>query len=108
MSNTQTAYLLALQFDLLPDNTENTAVQYLVSRINERNHLTTGFLGTPHLNPILSEYGYDDEAFELLFRKEYPSWLYPVTKGATTIWERWDGIKPDSTFQDEGMNSFNH
>ncbi len=108
MSNTQTAYLLALQFDLLPDNTEDTAVQYLVSRINERNHLTTGFLGTPHLNPILSDYEYNDEAFELLFRKEYPSWLYPVTKGATTIWERWDGIKPDSTFQDEGMNSFNH
>lgn len=108
MSNTQTAYLLALQFDLLTDDMEPKAVDYLLSRINERGHLTTGFLGTPHLNPILTQYGHTTEAYELLLRKEYPSWLYPVTMGATTIWERWDGIKPDSTFQDPGMNSFNH
>ena len=57
---------------------------------------------------MLSDYDYFDEAFMLLNRKEYPSWLYPITKGATTIWERWDGQKPDDTFQDEGMNSFNH
>jgi len=56
----------------------------------------------------LSEYGHLDEAYMLLNRKEYPSWLYPITKGATTIWERWDGIKQDGTFQDAGMNSFNH
>lgn len=108
MSNTQTAYLLALQFDLLTEEMESKAAEYLVARINERGHLTTGFLGTPHLNPILSHHGYSDQAFELLLRKEYPSWLYPVTMGATTIWERWDGIKPDSTFQNPGMNSFNH
>lgn len=108
MSNTQTAYLLALQFDLLTDEMEPKAVQYLLSRINERGHLTTGFLGTPHLNPILTQYGHTGEAYELLLRKEYPSWLYPVTMGATTIWERWDGIKPDGTFQDPGMNSYNH
>lgn len=108
MSNTQTAYLLALQFDLLTDEMESNAAEYLVSRINERGHLTTGFLGTPHLNPILTQYGHADQAYELMLRKEYPSWLYPVTKGATTIWERWDGIKPDSTFQNPGMNSFNH
>jgi alpha-L-rhamnosidase len=57
---------------------------------------------------VLTRYGYLDEAYKLLTRREYPSWLYPVTKGATTIWERWDGLKPDGTFQDKGMNSFNH
>ena len=57
---------------------------------------------------MLADYGYWDEAFLLLNRKEYPSWLYPITRGATTIWERWDGLKPDGTFQDPGMNSFNH
>jgi alpha-L-rhamnosidase len=56
----------------------------------------------------LSDNGYMDEAYLLLNRTEYPSWLYPVTKGATTIWERWDGIKPDGSFQDAGMNSYNH
>lgn len=108
MSDTQTAYLLALQFDLLTDEMEPQAADYLVSRIDTQGHLTTGFLGTPHLNPILTKYGHTGEAYELLLRKEYPSWLYPVTMGATTIWERWDGIKPDGTFQDVGMNSFNH
>lgn len=108
MSNTQTAYLLALQFNLYPDDKLEQGVQYLLSQIDERGHLTTGFLGTPHLNPVLSQYGHNEQAFELLLRQDYPSWLYPVTQGATTIWERWDGIKPDSTFQDEGMNSFNH
>ncbi|WP_234572592.1 alpha-L-rhamnosidase [Rhodohalobacter sp. 614A] len=108
MSNTQTAYLLALQFDLLTEDMESKAVEYLLARVNERGHLTTGFLGTPHLNPILTQYGHTGEAYELLLRKEYPSWLYPVTMGATTIWERWDGIKPDGSFQDPGMNSYNH
>lgn len=108
MSNTQTSYLLALQFDLLPDDLEHDAAKYLVADLEQRNHHTTGFLGTPHLNPILSQYGYDEQAFELLLNKDYPSWLYPVTMGATTIWERWDGIKPDSTFQTPSMNSFNH
>jgi alpha-L-rhamnosidase len=71
-------------------------------------HLTTGFLGTPLICQALSENGYPDLAYMLLFNKRYPSWLYPVTMGATTIWERWDGIKPDGTFQTAGMNSFNH
>jgi Bacterial alpha-L-rhamnosidase. len=57
---------------------------------------------------VLSDYGYLDEAYMLLNRTEYPSWLYPVTKGATTIWERWDGIKSDDSFQSPSMNSFNH
>jgi alpha-L-rhamnosidase len=71
-------------------------------------HLTTGFVGTPYLCHVLSRYGYTDVAYELLNQESYPSWLYPVKKGATTIWERWDGIKPDGSFQDPGMNSFNH
>ena len=70
-------------------------------------HLTTGFLGTPLLCPTLSAIGRDDLAFMLLNRKEFPSWLYPVTQGATTIWERWDTQKPDGSII-EGMNSFNH
>jgi len=62
-------------------------------------HLTTGFLGTPYLCHVLTRFGYTDIAYQLLLQKTYPSWLYPVTMGATTIWERWDGQKPDSTFQ---------
>ena len=107
-SDTQTSYVLALSFDLLPEDRRATAARRLVRDVRERGHLTTGFLGTPDLAPVLSEYGYWADAFDLLFRTEYPSWLYPVTRGATTIWERWNGIRPDSTFQDPGMNSFNH
>ncbi|HEV2122405.1 MAG TPA: alpha-L-rhamnosidase C-terminal domain-containing protein, partial [Chloroflexota bacterium] len=107
-SNTQTAYALGLQFDLLPDSLRTEAARRLAQDVRSFKHLTTGFLGTPHLNHALSQNGYLDEAYMLLMRKEYPSWLYPVTRGATTVWERWDGIKPDSTFQDVGMNSFNH
>jgi alpha-L-rhamnosidase len=106
--NTQTAYVLALQFDLLPTDLRPRAAARLAAEIRERKHLTTGFLGTPYLLHVLSDYSYLDLAYMLLQRKEYPSWLYPVTKGATTIWERWDGIKADGSFQDAGMNSFNH
>ncbi|MGH9331419.1 MAG: family 78 glycoside hydrolase catalytic domain [Vicinamibacterales bacterium] len=105
---TQTAYVLALQFDLLPEAIRATAAGHLVRDVRERKHLTTGFLGTPYLLHVLARYGYLDEAYLLLEREQYPSWLYPITKGATTIWERWDGIKPDGSFQDQGMNSFNH
>ena len=73
-----------------------------------RGHLTTGFVGTPYLCHVLSRYGYLDEAYLLLNRDQYPSWLYPIKQGATTIWERWDGQKPDGSFQDKSMNSFNH
>ncbi|HKN24830.1 MAG TPA: glycoside hydrolase family 78 protein [Candidatus Acidoferrum sp.] len=107
-SNTQTAYSLALAFDLLPEAQRKGAAERLAQDVRKFGHLTTGFLGTPLLCQVLSDYGYLDEAYLLLNRKEYPSWLYPVTKGATTIWERWDGIKPDGSFQDKGMNSFNH
>jgi alpha-L-rhamnosidase len=106
--NTQTAYALALHFDLLPEGLRANAAARLARDVRERKHLTTGFVGTPYLSHVLTRFGYLDEAYLLLNREEYPSWLYPVKQGATTIWERWDGLKPDGTFQDPGMNSFNH
>ncbi len=106
--NTQTAYVLALEFDLLPEDLRPVAAKRLAQEVRERGHLTTGFVGTPYLCHVLSRFGYLDEAYLLLNREEYPSWLYPVKSGATTIWERWDGQKPDGSFQDKGMNSFNH
>lgn len=109
VSGTQTAYTLALNFDMLPEALRTQAVQRLVQNIADYNdHLTTGFLGTPYLCEVLTRFGYTDIAYKLLLQDTYPSWLYPVKMGATTIWERWNGIKPDSTFQNAGMNSFNH
>ncbi len=108
-SNTQTAYVLALQFDLLPESIRMQAAQRLVDNIREyKDHITTGFLGTPYICHVLSRFGFTDVAYTLLLQDTYPSWLYPVKMGATTIWERWDGQKPDSTFQVPSMNSFNH
>ncbi len=109
VSGTQTAYVLALNFDMLPENLRQQTVEKLVENIKSYgNHLTTGFLGTPYLCHVLSRFGRTDIAFTLLMQETYPSWLYPVKMGATTIWERWDGIKPDSTFQVPSMNSYNH
>lgn len=108
VSGTQTAYVLALNFDMLPAELREQAASRLAENIRSYGHLTTGFLGTPYLCHVLSRFGYTDLAYELLMRKKYPSWLYPVTMGATTIWERWDGQKPNGTFQTPGMNSFNH
>jgi alpha-L-rhamnosidase len=108
-TNSQTSYVLALMFNLLPDNLREKSAGFLVEDIkSRRNHLSTGFVGTPYLCHVLSDNGYTDVAYDLLLQESYPSWLYPVKMGATTIWERWDGQKPDSTFQDPGMNSFNH
>ncbi|MDP4209566.1 MAG: family 78 glycoside hydrolase catalytic domain [Bacteroidota bacterium] len=108
VSHTQTAYALALSFDLLPEQLKGKAAEYFANDVKKFGHLTTGFVGTPLLCSTLSSIDRDDLAFMLLTRQQYPSWLYPVTQGATTIWERWDGQKPDGTFQDVGMNSFNH
>jgi alpha-L-rhamnosidase len=109
VSGTQTAYVLALNFDMLPENIRSSVAEKLVDNIkNYDYHLTTGFLGTPYLCHVLTRFGYHDVAYTLLMQETYPSWLYPVKMGATTIWERWDGQKPDSTFQSVGMNSFNH
>jgi alpha-L-rhamnosidase len=108
VSHTQTGYSLALAFDLLPENLKRNAAEYLAADVKKMGHLTSGFVGTPLVCQTLTSIGRDDLAFMLLKRTKYPSWLYPVTQGATTIWERWDGQKPDGTFQDVGMNSFNH
>ncbi len=109
VSGSQTAYVLALNFDMLPIELRSQAADRLASNIRGYNyHLTTGFLGTPYLCKVLTRFGYHDLAYTLLMQKSYPSWLYPVTVGATTIWERWDGRKPDGTFQTPTMNSFNH
>jgi alpha-L-rhamnosidase len=108
-TNSQTSYLLALKFNLLPDDLRENAAGFLVDDIKSRgNHLSTGFLGTVYLCHELTRAGYTGVAYDLLLQETYPSWLYPVKMGATTIWERWDGQKTDSTFQDAGMNSFNH
>lgn len=106
-SDTQTAYSLTVAFDLLSEK-EAVAAERLAENVERFGHITTGFLGTPAICHALSENNYLGQAYMLLNRKEYPSWLYPVTRGATTIWERWDGIKPDGSFQNPGMNSFNH
>jgi alpha-L-rhamnosidase len=94
---------------MLPENLRKQAAERLAENVKSYNtHLTTGFLGTPYLCHVLTRFGYTDLAYSLLLQQDYPSWLYPVKMGATTIWERWDGQKPDSTFQTPGMNSFNH
>ncbi|SFF89568.1 alpha-L-rhamnosidase [Salegentibacter agarivorans] len=109
VSSSQTAYVLALNFNMLPENLRSQAAKRLADNIvNYGYHLTTGFLGTPYLNHVLTRFGHHDLAYTLLMQKTYPSWLYPVTVGATTIWERWDGRKPDGSFQTPSMNSFNH
>lgn len=109
ISDSQTAYVLALNFNMLPEHLIPKAAKRLADNIKSYNyHLTTGFLGTPYLCHVLTKFGYHDLAYTLLMQTTYPSWLYPVTQGATTIWERWDGQKPNGDFQNAGMNSFNH
>lgn len=103
---TQTACVLALYFDITDDRAV-TAIQ-LNELVKRAGHLETGFVGTPYLLHALSDNGYAETAYDLLLRREYPSWLYPISKGATTVWEHWDGIKPDGTMWSTDMNSFNH
>jgi hypothetical protein len=107
-SNTQTAYVLALDFDLMPGTLRAEGARRLAEDVRRMGHLTTGFLGTPGLTRMLSENGYLEDAYKLLLNERYPSWLYEVKQGATTVWERWDGLKPDSSFEEPSMNSFNH
>jgi alpha-L-rhamnosidase len=107
--NTQTAYVLALQFDLVPDGMRPRLADRLVEDIRRRGEkLSTGFIGTPYLLHVLAREGRLGVAYALLAQKQWPSWLYPVTQGSTTIWERWDGWTADKGFEDKGMNSFNH
>lgn len=109
VSETQTACALALYYDILPKKFRGKVTEALVNNLAEnRNHLNTGFAGTPFLLFALSDNGAHDLATKLLFNDDYPSWLYEVKHGATTIWERWNGILPDGTPYDPAMNSFNH
>ncbi|MCX6879810.1 MAG: glycoside hydrolase family 78 protein [Verrucomicrobia bacterium] len=105
----QTGYALAFTMDLLPANMRAKAAAKFVDEIKRFDwHLATGFIGTPRLLPALSAAGRDDVAYRLLLTDTYPSWLFPVKNGATTMWERWNGWTPDQGFGDIGMNSFNH
>lgn len=104
---TQTEHILTLYFRLT-DNPHAVAKSLVDMIKNDGDKLQTGFVGTPYLLYVLSKFGYNELAYKLLLRKEYPSWLYPVTKGATTMWEHWDGIKPTGELWPDKMNSFNH
>ncbi|WP_221350922.1 alpha-L-rhamnosidase [Streptomyces beigongshangae] len=107
--DTQTAYVLALSMDLLPDGLREPAADRLVALIEARDwHLSTGFLGTPRLLPVLTDTGHTDVAHRLLAQRSFPSWGYQIDRGATTMWERWDSVRPDGGFQTPDMNSFNH
>ena len=104
---TQTEHVLAVHFGLAEDQQKTAdALAEMVKKDGVQ--LRTGFVGTPYLLHVLSNWGHADLAWDLLLRREYPGWLYPVTKGATTIWEHWDGIKEDGSFWSADMNSFNH
>lgn len=105
---TQTGYLLALGFDLLPPELETTATRELVRLIGMAdNHLRTGFLGTPLLAPVLDKTGNVELLYKILLRETFPSWLYTIRQGATTMWERWDGYTHDRGFAKNAL-SFNH
>lgn len=106
---TQTAYLLALKFNLLPGEIRERAVHELERKIIDNNNtLSTGFVGTGILNQTLSDVGLDKLCYSLLLQTADPSWLYSVRQGATTIWERWNSYTLERGFGDVGMNSFNH
>lgn len=104
---TQTEYVLAVYFGLA-ENPRKAADALAEMVIRDGRQIKTGFVGTPYILHVLSEYGYADIAWDLFLRSGYPSWLYSVGRGATTIWEHWDGIMEDGTFWSADMNSYNH
>ncbi len=109
VSETQTGCVLSLHFDLAKEKDREKILDALKTNIeNHKNHLSTGFVGTPYLCHALSDNGAHDMAAMLFMREDFPSWLYAVDKGATTIWERWNSIMPDGSFEMSGMNSLNH
>lgn len=108
-AQTQTAHIVSLYFGLMPERYRTTVVAGLKRLLEKENgHLVTGFVGTPYFCHALSENGCLKEAYELLLKDDFPSWLYQVRMGATTVWEHWDGIKPDGSMWSPDMNSFNH
>lgn len=109
VSETQTGCVLSLHFGLAREGDRKRILDALLANIeNHKNHLTTGFVGTPYLCHALSDCGAHDMAGLLFLRDDYPSWLYAVKMGATTIWERWDAVRPDGTMPHPGLNSMNH
>ncbi len=109
LESSQTGYALAFAFDLIPDALKTAAADRFVEEIKRFDwHLATGFIGTPRLLPALTLAGREDVAYRLLMNTTFPSWLYQVTLGSTTMWERWNGWTPEKGFADPGMNSFNH
>ncbi len=108
LHGTQTALLLALKFDLAPASLRPRLAENLAAEVERTGHLTTGFPGTGLLNPTLTSIGRSDLAWQLMLTDTYPSWLFPVKNGATTMWERWDAWTPERGFQASSMNSFNH
>ena len=109
VNDSQTAHLLALAFDLVTPKQRPATARRLRKLIEKEGHrLSTGFLGTPWLCEVLTRIGDDDLAYRLLLQTELPSWLYPITMGATTIWERWDAMLPDGSINPGEMTSFNH
>ena len=108
-SQTQTAHVLTLYFDLCKEDDRKKITDALCRLIHERDaHLTTGFVGTPYLLHVLSQNGHTDLAFKLLLNRSFPSWLFSVRMGATTMWEHWDSLKEDGSMWSSDMNSFNH
>ncbi len=106
---TQTGYVLTLFMDLAPDGFRERVQDDFIDRLQRDNtHLRTGFVGTPYLCRVLSNIGANDLAYKLLLNEDFPSWLYAVNLGATTIWERWNSINPDGSISSTGMNSLNH
>lgn len=106
---TQTSHIVALYFNLIPEKYREITVENLKKLLDKENgHLVTGFIGTPYFTHALSQNGCLDEAYELLLKEDFPSWLYQVKMGATTVWEHWDGLKPDGSMWSPDMNSFNH
>ncbi|MFF3442817.1 family 78 glycoside hydrolase catalytic domain [Streptosporangium sp. NPDC002721] len=107
--NTQTGYVLALSFGMVPQNRAQAVADKLAAKVASRDgHLSVGFLGVENLLPVLADHGHLGTAYQILLQPGYPGWGYMSGRGATTIWERWDGIRTDGSFQDPGMNSFNH
>jgi len=109
LGRSQTAYVLALAFDLLDDAQREQAATHLVAHIEGRNgHLSTGFVRTKDLMLVLDKLGRNDIAYRLLMNRTFPSWGFTIENGATSIWERWNGWTPEHGFNDPGMNSFAH
>ena len=109
VSETQTGAIISLYFNLAREKDRKRILNTLLTNIeNHKNHLSTGFVGTPYICHTLSENGAHEMAATLFMKEDYPSWLYAVNMGATTIWERWNSIKQDGTFDESGMNSLNH